>query len=131
MLEREDLEGILSLGTLRKQFEDLIIDSGELQFTRDDLRMMGCSRLPGATKLNQVLNELNIKSLDKLYKTSPLDFARLRGVGESVIHNIIAILDAHQYDIKKWYASSGVKYSTLHSKAIKAVKARERKRGGE
>lgn len=132
MLERADLEGILSLDALRKQYEELIIDNGDLQFTRDDLRMMGCSRYIGASMLNnKVLKKLGITTLKQLYNTSPLDIARMRGIGEAVIHNVLAILAAHEYDIKKWWASSGVKYSTLHSKAVNAVKRRERKRGGE
>lgn len=130
MLERADLESILSRSTLRKEFEELIINSGDLKFTRDDLRMMGCSRFIGASKLNQLLNEFGVKTLKQLFNTSPLDIARVRGVGESVIHNILAILSAHEFDIQKWWASSGVKYATLHHKAVNAVKARERKRGG-
>jgi hypothetical protein len=132
MLEREDLEGILSLDALRKQYEELIIDHGELRFTRDDLRMMGCSRFIGASMLNnRVLKKLNIKTVKELFNTSPLDIARIHRVGEAVIHNVLAILNAHDYNVKEWWASSGVKYSTLHHKAIEASKRRERKRGGE
>lgn len=132
MLEREDLEGILSLDALRKQYEELLIDSGELQFTREDLRMMGCSRFIGASMLNnRVLKKLGIKTLKQLFNTSPLDIARMPGIGEAVIHNVLAILAAHDFNIKQWWASSGVKYSTLHHKAVEASKRRERKRGGE
>lgn len=132
MLEREDLESILSKAALERQYEELIIDSGELRYTRYDLAMMGCSRFIGASMLNnKVLKRLKITSVEELFKTSPLDIARMRGVGEAVIHNILAILAAHEYDIKAWWASSGVKYATLHTKAVNAVKRRERTRGGE
>lgn len=119
------LTKILSKNFLAK-LEEYIIDSGKLQFSRQEMiEELGCANFLAAHKLNKILRKLGIKSYAQLHQTDPHSLARIKGVGETVMYLVMCILDYNGYDVEVWWGwkkGNDVKFSTFKHHVVKHSK---------
>lgn len=121
------------IGTLGKTFADyldeLIIDLGpKLQYSRRDMvENLGCANFIAAVKLTKVLKKLQVQSPAELHRISPMDLARMKGIGMTCLFVAMCILDTHSYDVPKWWGWKGqndVRFSTLKHRSVRRAKRR-------
>ena len=103
-----------------------LVQIGNITYDRRTLGLIGVSHPVAALRLNRVLQELRIRTLDGLYK--PIhEIGNYKGCGVTVYYTVLAILREQGYDPEKAHGED-VTVSTLKTRAMKAAKKRPTKR---
>lgn len=126
MMDRDSIEHVLSKGFADK-LDETIFSVGNTEYSR---RMMveelGCANFIAAAKLTKVLKRLKIVSVKGIWDVNPVDLARSKGIGEASIFVVMCLLDAHKFDVEKWWGwnDNVVRFSTFKKNAISRAKKR-------
>lgn len=120
MLERKTVETTIGKGFADRLDEPIMKYLGVTR--RAMVEDLGCANFIAAARLDKVLRRLEIDSPAKLFKTNPMDLARVRGIGESAIFVAMCILDAGQYNVADWWGwreTNVVKFSSFKTNAMR------------
>lgn len=126
MMHRDSIERVISKG-FADRLEETIFSVGKTEYSR---RMMveelGCANFIAAAKLTKVLRRLKITTVKSIWDMNPVDLARSKGIGEASIFVVMCLLDAHKFDVEKWWGwnDNVVKFSTFKNNAISRAKKR-------
>ena len=120
-----DLIPILGTNWVKRERLPLL-QIGNQTFDRLELAAFGCTHPTAALKLNRIIQELRIRSLDSLAKQIH-EVGNFRGVGATTYFVILALLRAYGYAIEKVHGDT-VTFFTLKSRAMKAARKRPAKR---
>lgn len=125
MIERKTIESTISK-TFADKFDEIVINvSQELSFTkREMVEELNCANFLAAYNLSRVLKRLEIFTVNKLYRTDPFSLVRSKGIGETAIYVAMCILDANEYDVKKWWGwkeTNTVKFSAFKHRATRRI----------
>lgn len=125
---------LFSTTYLQTQFEEVVLEIGSKQFTRQDLiEHLQNNHVRSARFLNTLFRKLGIKTHVDILQFPMLDWARIAGVGEAALRTLIDLLidsgisddlieqwlKAGQSDLKQWNAVVG--------KAVKSMRGKRRK----
>lgn len=130
MITRTKVETVIGKGFADKLDEPLF-SVNQWDYTRREMvEILGCANFTAAGRLAKVLKKLKIDSPAKLFKMDPTSLARTRGVGASSIFVCMCILEAHEYDILKWWGyteenKNVVKFSTFKHHAMRRAGKRK------
>lgn len=128
MLARETVEKVIGKGFADKLDEQIFAVDYDFGYTRREMvEKLGCANFIAAARLAKVLRRLNINSPAKLNRLDPFSLARARGIGESALFVAMCILDAHGYDVIKWWHFKGnvAKFSSFKAHAISHARRRK------
>jgi hypothetical protein len=103
-----------------------LLQIGSLTWDRWALGRLGVPHPMAAAKLNQVIQELRIRSIEGLANALH-EIGNYKGCGVTVYFACLAILREQGYDPEKLHGED-VTYSTLKTRATKAAKKRPAKR---
>ncbi len=125
MLKRETIDKTIGKGFADKLDESLVTFFGTEISKRILVEEIGCANFQAAVRLGKALKKLDIQTPAQLHKTSPWDLARLRTVGEATMYVAMCILEAHDYDVEKWWGWKGtndIKFSSFKHNAMRRAK---------
>lgn len=129
MLTRDVVETTISK-TFADKLDEVVLDiSPKLTFTRRQMvEELGCANFVAAAVLQKALRKLQIETPAQLFRTDPFSLVRVKGVGEATIFVAMCILDAAQYNVKKWWGwneTNDLKFSSFkHNATRRASKAK-------
>lgn len=122
MLKRSTVEKTIGKSFADK-LDEVVLDAGpNLSFSRRQMvDELGCANFIAAVRLAKVLRRLDIRTALQLSRTDPFSLARARGIGETALFVAMCILEAHGFNVEKWWgwkATNVVKFSTFKSNAM-------------
>ena len=126
MMHRDSIEHVLSRSFADK-LDEIIFSVGNTEYSRRKMvEELGCANFIAAAKLTKVLRRLKISSVKGIWDVDPVDLARAKGIGEASIFVVMCLLDAHKFDVEKWWGwnNNSVKFSTFKNNAISRAKRR-------
>lgn len=103
-----------------------LLQIGTLTWDRWQLGKLGIPHPAAAVKLNRVIQELRIRSLDALAKEATT-IGNYKGLGVTCYYTILAILEQAGYDPDKVHGESTTYLSVKH-RALRNAREKTRKR---
>lgn len=106
--------------TFADKLDETVIEVGDISYSRREMvDELGCANFVAAVRLGKVLKRLHIVTPYQLYRLDPASLARTRGIGEASIFVAMCILEAHKYDILKWWGTESSKFSAVKRTVIR------------
>jgi hypothetical protein len=112
--------------TFVKREHQAVVQIGAQTWDRRELGLYGCAHPTAALKLNRVIQELRIRTLDGLAREIHT-VGNYKGCGVTVYFTALAILRAEGYDPEDLHGDK-VTFSTLKTRATKASRKRANKK---
>lgn len=105
------------------RLDELLIDTGSLQISKNDLvRVYGSGNWRAARNVGRALKRLGLKTPKDIYRMDPFSFARISRFGSDSFFVLMCILDHHGFGVEKWWGwkadDTVVKFSTFRHRAI-------------
>ena len=125
MLDPSEFTPILGASWVKKERLPLL-QIGSQTFDRLELAAFGCTHPTAALKLNRIVQDMRIRSLDSLANQIH-EIGNYRGVGATTYFVILSLLRAYGYKAEKVHGDT-VTFFTLKSRAMKAARKRPAKR---
>ena len=123
MLERKTVEATIGKG-FADHLDEYIMPN--LAITRRAMvENLGCANFIAAARLDKVLKRLGVDSPAKLWKTNPMDLARVRGIGAAAMFVAMCFLDATQYNVAEWWGwkeTNELKFSSFKANAVRRAR---------
>lgn len=125
MLSRVKVEKVIGK-TFADSLDEVVFDVGKIQYTRRQLvDEVGCASFGAVSRLERVLNRLQIHTPVQLYRLDPASLARVRGIGGACIFTAMCILESNGYDCLEWWKyekDSSVKFATFKHNVMKRAR---------
>jgi hypothetical protein len=103
-----------------------VLQIGSMTWDRWQLGKLGIPHPAAAAKLNRVIQELRIRSLDALAKEAQT-IGNYKGLGVTCYYTILAILEQAGYDPEKVHGESTT-YLSVKSRALKNARANRKRK---
>lgn len=84
--------------------DEIILRIGTTAWTRTELvQKIGIAHMAAAARLSTTLRKAKVTSLEQLYALDPRELALTRGLGETTVFVVMAILHTEGFNASQWY----------------------------
>jgi hypothetical protein len=123
------VEKLFSPYMQRRLHKEKVLTIGKHEYTRTNIvNELGISVSPAVYRVDRILKKLDITTPEKLYNTLPESLAAITGFGESCMYVVMALVEAHGFDIFRWWgyeSGNEVRFNSFKYKIKKEAAQRQ------